>query len=263
MRLIDPFEFRDMFPAVRSVAVVGNAPCILDWKCGATIDSHDMVVRFNRARTDGLEELIGSRTDVLFVNAANSLAKAPTPTETTKPRCLVCLVSPQGSRDFDSTQFREWVGDLPVLISFGPDLIGFPSSARTKPLTSGTYALFTLLRLFDVEKLFVTGFTMFGAVAGGADKYYADANLAPAHVHDLDQEASLFAAILERFQGELTATEEVLALARGQGFQLAGNGAANGAPRTLRRSLRNRLADGIAWRLLKLGMKLRRIAQVK
>lgn len=258
MNLIDPFEFRDMFAHVRSVAIVGNAPCVLNHRHGALIDSHDLVVRFNRARTGGLEEAIGSRTDVLFVNAANSRTKAEPPDQLSRPRCLVCLCSPQGTRTAEVAPFRAWVGDCPILMSFGPDLIGLPPMQRSMPLTSGTYALFILLRLFALERLFVSGFTMFGAVAGGTGKYWDEAAPAAAAAHDLDQEASLFAFMLKSFPGKLTVTEEVSALARRAGVELQGlsNGAQAWAPRAFYR----RVADGLAWRFLSAGMYLRRIA---
>src|SRR5205823_10909877 len=91
MHLIDPFQFRDLLRPAHSVAVVGNAPCILGYRHGAAIDGYELVVRFNRARTAGLEEAVGRRTDVLFVNAANSLAKAPPPEDLCGPRCVACF----------------------------------------------------------------------------------------------------------------------------------------------------------------------------
>ena len=220
MTLIDPYQFRDLCGGARSVAIVGNAPCILDWKNGARIEAADLVVRFNRARTAGMEDAIGRRTDVLFVNAANSLAKAPQPDQLSRPKCLVCFVSPQGVKTFDVGPFREWAGDVPVFFSFGPDLIGLPGAARQRPLTSGTYALFTLSRLLDIDRLFVTGFTMFGAVAGGAGKYWDEAVPHAAVVHDLDHEAQLFVALLDGFAGRLETTEEIVQLAAQNGVRL-------------------------------------------
>jgi hypothetical protein len=260
LNLIDPFQFRDMFRQTRSVAVVGNAPSILNWKNGAVIDSHELVVRFNRARTAGLEEQIGSRTDVLFVNASNSLDKAPPPAELCRPRCLVCFVSPQGSREFNIEPFRQWADDCPVLLSFGPDLIDLPAMPRSKPLTSGTYALFTLLRLFDVQKLFVTGFTMFGAVSGGAGKYWGEAVPEAASAHDLDQEGKLFTSLLQGFPGELAVSEDVRSLLIRNGFDPVTAGASNGKPR---QPLHKVIARGLAWRFLRLGMMLRRLAESK
>jgi hypothetical protein len=260
MNLIDPFQFHDLFRHVRSVAVVGNAPCILEYQNGAAIDAHDLVVRFNRARTEGLEAAIGSRTDVLFVNASNSLQKAPPPEQLCQPKCLVCFVSPQGVPKVDPAPFREWAGACPILMTFGPDLIGLPPLPRLKPLTSGAYALFMLLRLFEINKLFVTGFTMFGAVPGGAGKFWGEALPTAAQAHDLDQEARLFTAMLASFPGELVVTEEIQALAAKNGVRL-GRDAAPPNGHEKKRTLRQRLAEGLSWRFLELGMRLRRAAE--
>ena len=260
MNLIDPYQFRDLCGGARSVAIVGNAPCILDWKNGARIDAADLVVRFNRARTAGMEEAIGSRTDVLFVNSANSLAKAPPPDKLTRPKCLVCFMSPNGAKTKDAASFREWVGDLPILISFGPDLVGLPAAPRQRPLTSGTYALYTLSRLLEIERLFVTGFTMFGAVPGGGGKYWEEAQPHAAVVHDLDHEARLFVALLAGYTGQLETTEEIVQLAAQNGVRL-GAGASTGRGRP--RPLHKRIAEGLAWRVLRSGMALRRVADSK
>jgi hypothetical protein len=249
-----------MFPSVRSIAVIGNAPSILESPNGRLIDSHDLVVRFNRARTAGLEEQIGSRTDVLFANLGNTLAKAPSPAETIKPKATVCFVSPQRRdlHEFDAEPFREWVGDGPLLFTFIPDLIGLDRWPRSRPFTSGTYALYLLLRLLPVERLFVTGFTMFGAVPGGAGKYWHEALPNAALAHDIDHEGKLFSRLLREFPGELTVTEEVRALARQNGVEL---GKMSGERRRAKRTLRVRAADALAWRLQAVGMNLRRLAE--
>jgi hypothetical protein len=262
MNLIDPFEFRDMFCYARSFAVVGNAPTIVENEYGDIIDSHDVIVRFNRATTTGLETKIGSRTDILVVNASNSLKLGAAPSAVAKPRCLVCFVSPHGLKDLDASPFREWVGSIPILITCGPDLIGIDASHHTRPLTSGTYALFTLVRLFCVEKLLVTGFTMFGAVAGGAQKYYPDDRPSVGTFHDLDQESILFARILEKYTGELVVTREIDDLAQRAGITLRGKelrGSTSVAQKCAQ--IRQRIADGLAWRFLRAGMILRRIAE--
>jgi hypothetical protein len=262
MNLIDPFEFRDRFAATRSLAVVGNAPCILDHENGALIDSHDLVVRFNRATTQGHEPRIGSRTDILVVNAANSLAMAPSPATTVRPRALVCFVSPQGAKAFDPSGFREWVGDLPVLLTFGPDLIGISPELHTRPLTSGTYVLFTLLRLLGVEKLFVTGFTMFGAVSGGSAKYYADARPGVGAFHDLDQESKLFAQILRAFPGVLHCTPEIDALVRIGGTKQPESRNGNGPITSRVPSVAQSFAGRLAWRFMRVSLALRRYSEL-
>jgi hypothetical protein len=255
MNLIDPFQFRDLFPSIRSLAVVGNSPSVLEWHNGAKIDSADLVVRFNRARTAGLEDKIGSRTDVLVVNASNSLEKAPPPQTLCEPRCLVCFISPDGTRTHDVGPFAEWAGDVPVLFTFGPDLIGLPAPTRQRPLTSGSYALYTLLRLFTIQRLFVTGFTMFGATEGGAGKYWNEPMPHAASAHDLDHEAGLFVRTLAAHKGELELTPEVAALAAQRDFR-------SGSTATARTNrLSKHIAAGLSWRFLTLGMVLRRVAE--
>jgi hypothetical protein len=49
-----------------------------------------------------------------------------------------------------------------------PDIIGFKQSGRTRLLTQGSYTLYFLLNSTRFERLFVAGFTMFGAGPGGS-----------------------------------------------------------------------------------------------
>ena len=58
------------------MAIVGSAESALDWENGEFIDSHDVVVRFNRTIVDGLEQYVGSRTDIIVANDSNNL-KSP------------------------------------------------------------------------------------------------------------------------------------------------------------------------------------------
>ena len=52
----------------RDVAVVGSSEEILSSSYGAEIDTHQEVIRFNRAVTDGVERQVGSRTTLRVVN---------------------------------------------------------------------------------------------------------------------------------------------------------------------------------------------------
>lgn len=260
MNLIDPFQFHRQFAGARSLAVVGNAPTILEYANGPLIDSHDVVVRFNRATTAGHEAQMGARTDILVVNASNSKKLGPSPAETVRPKCLVSFVSPQGIPNVDYEAFADWAGELPLLLAFGPDLIGMESPARTRPLTSGTYFLFMALRLLTVERLFVTGFTMFGAVAGGAGKFYADARPGVGTFHDLDAEEPIFARLLGSFGGELRTTAEVAEVLRRNSVR-AGGGENPPTSNGHRRTLRERIAGSLSWRLMSAAMRLRRMAE--
>src|SRR4029453_3873321 len=122
----------------------------------------------------------------------------------------------------------------------------------------GTYFLFMALRLWAIERLFVTGFTMFGAVPGGSEKYYQDPRAGVGTFHDLDAEAVIFARILSDFPGQLSATNEVEELIRRHGPSSA-NGASDRSASTL--PLAKRLAGGLSWRLMATAMRLRRFSE--
>lgn len=255
MAVIDVYEFRDLFRSIRSLAIVGNSPSILNWDNGELIDSHDLVVRFNQARTQGLQRQVGARTDVLVANEANSTRKSPPPKETLEPRCLVCFTRP--TRDIDIGDWRAWAEDLPTLITLAPDIIGVDVGTRSRYLTQGTYALYTFLRLLPIERLFVTGFTFYGAVPGGATNIYAPDRKQAGAWHDLDQEAKIFSNILAAFPGELTATAEVMALLQRFGRPPAGAQTAGETGKT-GPTLYQYALGRLAWNLMKWGIKLRR-----
>ncbi|QDV82905.1 glycosyltransferase family 29 protein [Planctomycetes bacterium TBK1r] len=254
MQEISPFEFRKRFAISKSIAIVGNAPTIMDHENGAKIDSFDLVVRFNRATTLGLETKIGSRTDILVVNANNSLDRAPSPAETVKPKCVVLFISPRGVPGANLEAFSQWVGDLPILIAFGPDLFGVPGGDRQRPLTSGTYVLHMLMGMLQPKRLFVTGFTMFGAVGGPAKKYYDDPRGSVGHFHDIDVEQKIFSELLSRFSGDLVLTSDVQDLC--EGVKTKTTTGVGGKVVT-------RIADGLSWRMIRFGLQLRRIAEGK
>lgn len=245
----DVFDFQAMFKDVRSVAVVGNAPTVLDHVNGARIDAHDLVVRFNRARVEGLEDRLGSRTDLLVANELNSVAIAPRPASVLQPRCILSFVMREPG--FDPEPFRDWAQGVPTLCTLPPDLLGVPVQPRTRLLTQGTYAIYTLLKLLTVERLFVTGFTMFGAVPGGAQKYLGPARRGRGTYHELDLEPRLLAAILNGFQGQLEVTPEIAELQARYGGE--------GRPKARQElGLYQRLMGRLAWRLIETGVRLRR-----
>lgn len=254
MQRIDLFDLREQFAHVRSVALVGNSPTILDHENGERIDGYDLVVRFNRAQTTDLEARIGQRTDLLVANEKNCLEWGPSPTTTLKPQAILCFVAPRSTEDLDIAPFREWVEDIPTCITLAPDLVGVDNPFRTRLLTQGSYALYTLLRLLPVERLFLTGFTLYGASSGGSGKYYGAGRNRLGTWHDLDQEATVFTSTLMAFQGELEATPEVHELLERQGHRAGGTHTAATAPV----GLYEKVVGRVAWRLLRWGMALRR-----
>jgi Glycosyltransferase family 29 (sialyltransferase) len=258
-RRFDQFDFRDMFADVRSVAIVGNAATILEYENGALIDGHDMVVRFNRAQTAGLESKIGRRTDLLVANEKNCLDIAPSPAETLRPRCVLSFTIREPG--FDIAPFRAWVGDaVPTLCSLPPDIIGFEQADRTRLLTQGSYTLYFLLNSLRIERLFLTGFTMFGAGPGGSQKYYEPKKhkLALGTYHDLDQEPRLFCEMLASFKGALQVTEEVSGLLKQLNYGQLVEGQRVREGQLPKLTLSERLRARLAHHLLRWGARLRR-----
>lgn len=52
----------------KSVILVGSNPNVFDKKYGDIIDSYDIIIRFNAASTEGIEDYVGSRTDLRIIN---------------------------------------------------------------------------------------------------------------------------------------------------------------------------------------------------
>ncbi|XP_042476244.1 beta-1,6-galactosyltransferase GALT29A-like isoform X2 [Macadamia integrifolia] len=52
-----------------SCAVVGNSGILLKVEYGDLIDSHEIVIRLNNARTEGFQRNVGSKTNISFVNS--------------------------------------------------------------------------------------------------------------------------------------------------------------------------------------------------
>jgi Glycosyltransferase family 29 (sialyltransferase) len=259
LRRIDQFDFRDLFADIRSVAIVGNAATILEFDNGELIDSHDMVVRFNRAQTAGIEDKIGRRTDLLVANELNCLEIAPSPADTVRPRCVLSFVLREPG--FDITPFRTWVGDgIPTLCSVPPDIIGFKQTGRTRLLTQGSYTLYFLLNSIRFERLFITGFTMFGAGPGGSQKYYEPTKhkRSLGTYHDLDQEPRLFCEMLASFKGTLQVTEEVSGLLTRLGYGDLIKGPRGQDSRLPSLTLSERLRARLAHQLLRWGTRMRR-----
>ena len=255
MGQIDLFDVKALFPGVRSMALVGNAPSALAQAQGVRIDNYDLVVRFNRATTRGFETQIGSRTDILICNELNHLGRSDPPAQTLKPKCVLCFVHPWTIANRDSRALRDWVGDIPFCLTFAPDVVRLPTTDRIRQLTMGNYALYALPQMFPITDLMLTGFTLFGAVPGGASTYFSrkQEDFELSVWHDLDIEARVMAAMLERFDGDLFVTDEVQALIT----QFSSK-----KPRHLVNSRAVKpLLSRLGWLALRLGVYLRRITE--
>lgn len=221
-KLLSIIEFQRMFAGAKSMAIIGSSSSVHQWENGDFIDSHDIVVRFNRTTVNGMEKLVGTRTDIIVANDANRLSKAPSPEFASKPQCVVTFINTQGVGKRSEEQlngFLEWVARTPLLWCAGPEILCCDVPMRRRGFSMGTYALHALPFFLSIEKLFVTGFTMFGESEGGSDHHTKKSNRATVTWHDADLERYIAANVLGHHTCELIVTDEVAEFMEREGFK--------------------------------------------
>lgn len=179
------------------------------------IDSYSIVVRFNGANTLSFEKQIGSHTDIVFTNRFSSTNLSAPPSTTLSPRCIICLLAGLPILT-DLKPLEQWIGNCPVLFSLQPDPREFSIEGRTRPFTTGTAAILFLLRLLPIERMFLTGFTLFTAMPGGTGHYWErqGSPVDNLSIHDIDLERRFFTKLIAGFKGNLKFTDDVAELIR-------------------------------------------------
>jgi len=219
LNLISLHEFRALFRDAKSASVVGNSDSLLSQSNGPRIDQSDLVVRFNVARVEGLEAHVGTRTDILVANQVNTLKRSPAPGTILRPRAALVIVQLMEPRQLDSSELAEWLGDIPVCMTLAPDLISVSTSERRRAFNTGLYALHILTRMLELEEMYLTGFTLFGLVAGGHHKFdHSPGEKWKGSWHDGDDEQRVMVRILEQFPGRIDASPETRELLTAGGF---------------------------------------------
>ena len=216
-------DFQDIFTGSKTMAIVGSSESALHWENGEFIDSHDVVVRFNRTIVDGLEQYVGSRTDIIVANDSNNLKKAPSPEFTSRPKCVVSFVKTNsvGCRaENERRDFLEWTGATPLFFCPGPEVLCCDVPRRKRGFSMGTYAIHALPYFLNIKKLFVTGFTMFGESNGGSEHFTKKSTRASLTWHDADLERYIAANALAHHTCELVVTDEVAEFVSKEGFSV-------------------------------------------
>ncbi len=164
--------------------MVGNGPSAATGGQGQRIDSDefDSVVRFNEATTQGFEEHLGSRTDVLVI------------TKNARPRlraATVCLACPRpGATDprcSESIPRRAWS-------AAGKDVYG-GASGKGRWVSSGLAYIYW--RLQEGDEVVVHGFD---CMQGSTHHYFSSS--ATSSVHSPDEELRVMSEFLA--QGRIT-----------------------------------------------------------
>ncbi len=204
MEVLTPFDLVQRFPERQTVAIVGNAPSLKDYRLGDFIDSHDIVVRFNEAAMAGHEEQVGRRTDILVANPYPEKRKRPL-LDGGRATCVLIVNPP--TRRGDKQVFERWVGDHPVLFTYTPDLVGVEESTHQRGLTTGTYAIQLLWRLLHPSRYFITGFTMF--LEGAPGHYWSSSQPPGIRAHDMITEAAVFIRVLNAANVPVCVTPDI------------------------------------------------------
>jgi len=212
VNLIDLLAFQELFSRAKSMAIIGSSDSVINYDHGKLIDSYDVVVRFNRVNTAEFNAAIGNKTDILVANDGNSLAKSIPVNELSNPRVVISFVSNFGLNKSSSHKkdFFDWVNGVPLLVIPRPHiLVSSSSSSNFKSFSMGLYALSWLPFILDIKKLYVSGFTFFGAVSGGTYHHSKPPSFSGSLWHDAELEAQIAKKVLTGFDGEITATEEM------------------------------------------------------
>jgi Glycosyltransferase family 29 (sialyltransferase) len=202
--LIDPFMFFDGFPVGQSLSVVGNSGSLAAWQLGRVIDGADVVVRFNECRLRGWKAQVGERTDLLVTNPYVERRERTIGIEVHPKMAMVIFPHQRrGSRQ----ELINWLGGVPVVMTFAPRLLNVPEVSSPVSISTGTYGLYLVSRLLLPSRMFVTGFSMFSARYA---PYYWSAALPPGVAkHDFQREALVFAQLLNTLNHPIEITPDV------------------------------------------------------
>ncbi len=234
----------------RRTAIVGNAAAVRQAGLGRGVDEASLIVRFNRARTRGFEHLVGSRTDLLIcsLHVFETGGQVKQAVEASAVLAFVGREKEPANLD----EFEEAVGDTPVCFSFFPEILPSLPLRRSQPFTTGTYGLHVLLQHLQIEQLLICGFNFYSGSAGENGHYWETAPPPAPLEHDLRADRDAFKELLQSFDGQLELSPELARVVE------AAETVVSGKHKALKPALLRSLAGTAAWRLLRMGMALRR-----
>lgn len=200
----DPFAFFEAFPAGQSLSVVGNSGSLAAWRMGQVIDRADVVIRFNECRLRGWKAQVGERTDLLITNPYVEKRERTIGIEVHPKMAMVIFPHQRrGSRE----ELINWLGGVPVVMTFAPRLLKVSDVSSPLSISTGTYGIYLVSRLLLPSRMFVTGFSMFSAHYA---PYYWSAAMPPGVAkHDFPREALVFAQLLNTLNHPIEITPDV------------------------------------------------------
>lgn len=160
-----------------SIAIIGNAPKILEREDGALIDAHSTVIRINDGRSIGFEKHCGVKTDVRFVGVPIKERYKKFFTDFQEPSLLVTRRANKPIlEELRCKATPLYVNDYSQLVSSAvPTLSKYVKIAEIpdKPVRTGIVITSLLAPLFGKSKIDLFGFETDLRVTG-LEHYYND-----------------------------------------------------------------------------------------
>jgi len=152
------------------IIIVGNGEAVLDKKNGALIDEFDTVVRLGRYVTDGFEEYVGSKTDIISTIYWKLCTERLKKTKVILNVPLNYQESFLESREYIDKEFTDYKHNI-LYLNTEADIEGFknmfcevmsPFNQIDKINFSLGFKTFYFIRkLFPRKKIYTTGFDFF------------------------------------------------------------------------------------------------------
>ena len=174
----------------KKVCIVGPAPKMIGSSYGKVIDSYDVVVRLNNGYKfcDKYGVDLGIRSDVIYQTAIPKLGRGTTmPIEKLQDDVKwICCSFPDKKHREEICNFVKYVDNrIPIHIMDRDrwhvlsSLIGKQRERDAIPPTTGLATIFDLID-YDIEKLYITGFTFFKRKKKRESVYYSGYSENPA-----------------------------------------------------------------------------------
>tara|TARA_R110001592_G_scaffold328964_1_gene610580 strand:+ start:2404 stop:2991 length:588 start_codon:yes stop_codon:yes gene_type:complete len=155
---------------VRKIIVVGNGEGVLNKKNGELIDSFDVVVRLGRYVTEGFEEFVGSRTDIIstiYWKLDNERLKNTKVILNVPLNLKESFVEGQEyiDREFSNSKnniiYINKVEDIDGLINMYTNILPAFTNINNINFSLGFKTIYFLKKLFPEDDIYTTGFDFF------------------------------------------------------------------------------------------------------
>ena len=195
-----------------SCALVGNSGILMDTEYGELIDSHDMIIRCNCARTEGFVKHVGSRTDIRVANShmfhavlENTTLDIQNMAELFSEFDRYFLYQLQNEiivakNSVDPSTFSKVINKLETennnkIAFFNPSVYNYCTQVLGSHPTTGMIGLLIALKYF--KKISCFGFTFYEEDDWSKKHYYEEVTPYDMKSHSFSREKQIFSELNE------------------------------------------------------------------